>query len=75
MGRRPRWIPVAAASTAPGGLLASLHGSWPEAGWPGPSAHWWPRPRAVRRSRANAAWRARRRRCGEWVAEHAAAQP
>eukprot|EP00969_Alexandrium_andersonii_P274903 12150063-Alexandrium_andersonii.AAC.1 len=30
---------------------------------------WWPQPRAVRVSRANAAWRSRRCRCGEWVAE------
>eukprot|EP00969_Alexandrium_andersonii_P096066 4242307-Alexandrium_andersonii.AAC.1 len=65
---------TASATTQPGDLLASLHGAWPAAAWPGPSELWWPQPSPVRASRANALWRSRRCRCGSWVAELVATQ-
>eukprot|EP00969_Alexandrium_andersonii_P023089 1009906-Alexandrium_andersonii.AAC.1 len=34
---RARWVATASVTTQPGDLLASLHGAWPAAAWPGPS--------------------------------------
>eukprot|EP00972_Heterocapsa_arctica_P062011 9143243-Heterocapsa_arctica.AAC.1 len=53
----PRSLPVAIRDTVQGTLLASLCSTGSVAHWTLPGRAWWPAPRVVAATDANAAWK------------------